>query len=213
MKWILCVASTATVLAGCAQFQRSADSGYNSYGETLQYRDEDNGGRGHDRQTRQTAYELGKDPNSLSSKDLREIKSRQRVREMERTLSSKKEREQYSKVLPWFKSDEEKIEFLNVPSIEGRQQWINSRNIWNRSQAPASEMKGLVDSQDIAIGMPQDYVKKSWGDPLNVEHSGNPIYKNERWKYERFISTAEGYRKEVRFVYFEGGRVVGWETE
>jgi hypothetical protein len=61
--------------------------------------------------------------------------------------------------------------------------------------------------------MPQDYVRRSWGEPVNVEISGNPIYKNERWKYQRQVSTAQGFRKETRFVYFEGGRVVGWETE
>lgn len=74
-------------------------------------------------------------------------------------------------------------------------------------------MKSLIETQDIAVGMPQDYVKRSWGDPMSVEVSGNPIYKNERWKYQKFVSAPEGYRKETRYVYFEGGRVVGWETE
>jgi hypothetical protein len=156
---------------------------------------------------------MGKDPASLSDRDYREIRSRQKVRELERTLHSRKEREQYSKILPWLSSDEEKIEFLSVPSIEGRQQWINRKNIWSRSQAPQLEMKNLIETQDIAVGMPQDYVRKSWGEPLSIEVSGNPIYKNERWKYQRMVSGSEGYRKEIRFVYFEGGRVVGWETE
>ena len=132
---------------------------------------------------------------------------------MERSLSSKKEREQYSKILPWLKNDEEKISFLSIPSIEGRQQWINRNNIWGRSQAPQEEMKELIETQDIAVGMPQDYVRRSWGEPLSVEVSGNPIYKNERWKYQRQVSTSQGFRKETRYVYFEGGRVVGWETE
>ena len=111
------------------------------------------------------------------------------------------------------KNDDEKIEFLSVPTIEGRQQWINRKNIWARAQAPQEDMKGLIEAQDIAVGMPQEYVRRSWGEPLSVEVSGNPIYKNERWKYQRFVSTSQGYRQETRFVYFEGGRVVGWETE
>lgn len=196
-------------LSGCANFQRTHKSGYASSGVSRAT----NLSEGLDSSTRQTAYEMGKDPTSLSDRDYREIRSRQKVRDLERTLRSRKEREQYSKVLPWLSGDEEKVEFLSIPSIEGRQQWINRKNIWSRSQAPQLEMKSLIESQDIAVGMPQDYVRKSWGEPVSVEVSGNPIYKNERWKYQRMVSGSEGYRKEIRFVYFEGGRVVGWETE
>lgn len=195
---------------GCTHLQRSADSGYR---EGISYSDETSRNQGYDRETRQTAYELGKDPQSLTSEDLQEIRNRQKLREKERSLSSKKEREQYSKILPWLKNDEEKISFLSIPSIEGRQQWINRNNIWSRAQAPQSDMKELIETQDVAVGMPQDYVRKSWGEPVAVEVSGNPIYKNERWKYQRQVSTSQGFRNETRYVYFEGGRVVGWETE
>jgi hypothetical protein len=162
---------------------------------------------------RQTAYELGKDPGNLSASDIQDIQDRNTVRQMERTLRSNKEKEQYSRILPWLQSDAEKIEFLSIPSIEGRQAWINKNKIWSRSTAPKNEMKDLVENQDIAVGMPQEYVKKSWGEPTSVDVSGNPIYKNERWRYERQSSTSAGFRKETRFVYFEGGRVVGWETQ
>lgn len=196
-------------LGGCANFQRTHQSGYgDSANSPTSY-----SSGAMDSTTRQTAYEMGKDPSSLSDRDYREIRSRQKVRDLERTLRSRKDREQYSKVLPWLNGDDEKIEFLSIPSIEGRQQWINRKNIWSRSQAPQLEMKNLIETQDIAVGMPQDYVRKSWGEPVSIEVSGNPIYKNERWKYQRMVSGSEGYRKEIRFVYFEGGRVVGWETE
>lgn len=196
-------------LGGCANFQRTDQSGYgDSASSPTSY-----SSGAMDSTTRQTAYEMGKDPSSLSDRDYREIRSRQKVRDLERTLRSRKDREQYSKVLPWLNGDDEKIEFLSIPSIEGRQQWINRKNIWSRSQAPQLEMKNLIETQDIAVGMPQDYVRKSWGEPVSIEVSGNPIYKNERWKYQRMVSGSEGYRKEIRFVYFEGGRVVGWETE
>lgn len=211
MKFLFISLPVVFTVLGCAQFQRSSSSGYQAQ---MTYQDSESASRpSYDRQTRQTAYELGKDPNSLSPSDLDEIRSRQKVREMERTLSSKKEREQYSKVLPWLKNDNEKIDFLAIPSIEGRQQWINRNDIWARSQAPAEEIKDLIETQDIAVGMPQAYVKKSWGEPTSVEVSGNPIYKNERWKYLRHVSSPQGFRQEVRYVYFEGGRVVGWETE
>jgi hypothetical protein len=199
-------------LTSCAQMMsRSSGSGYGTTPTVRSTEDRRDGNQ--DRDTTKTAYELGKDPNSLSSNDLSEIQTRQKVRELERTLDSKKAREQYSKVLPWLAGDPEKIEFLSIPSIEGRQQWMNRKNIWSRAQVPKAEMKELIETQDIAVGMPQDYVKRSWGEPAAVEVSGNPIYKNERWKYQRFVSSASGYRKETRYVFFEGGRVVGWETE
>lgn len=197
-------------LTACAQLQRSSGSGYK---EGTQYSDTRSQNNRYDRATRQTAYELGKNPEELSYEDLESIRSRQKLKDLEKTLISKKEREQYSKVLPWLVNDAEKIDFLSIPSIEGRQQWINRKNIWARSQAPQEEVKSLIEAQDIAVGMPQEYVRRSWGDPINVEVSGNPLYKNERWKYQRQVATSQGFRKETRFVYFEGGRVVGWETE
>ncbi len=159
------------------------------------------------------AYEIGLDPRQALTEEQRiEIDKRRRLRLLERALDSHKERQQYSKVLPWLKSDDEKLDYLSIPSIEGRQAWINKNKIWSRQK----ELKGYIDvmeSQDIAVGMPTDYVRKSWGDPAHVEVSGNPIYKNERWKYLKQVSTPQGYRQEQRYVYFEGGRVVGWETE
>lgn len=210
MKFLFLVPFLA--FTACAHLQRSTGSGYSGYEDGLPYADSKP--RPHyDRETAKTAYELGKDPNSLSAYDLSLIQDRKKVRDLEKTLGSKKEREQYSKVLPWLKNDDEKMAFLSIPSVEGRQQWMNKEKIWSRALAPQQEMKELIETQDIAVGMPQDYVRKSWGDPTSVEVSGNPIYKNERWKYQRQVSTAQGFRQETRLVYFEAGRVVGWETE
>lgn len=159
------------------------------------------------------AYELGMDPKKpLSEDEKKMIVNRKRLRELERGLDSTKERLQYSKVLPWLKNDEEKITMLLIPSVEGRQVWINKNRIWSRAQ-DLKEYEDVVESQDIAVGMPAEYVKKSWGEPVNIEVSGNPIYRNERWQYNKQVSTPQGYKQEKRFVYFEGGRVVGWETE
>lgn len=159
------------------------------------------------------AYELGFDSKKeISEAQKLQILDRKKLRQLERSLDSQKERLQYSKVLPWLGSDAEKIEILSIPSIEGRQVWINKKKIWSRAEA-LKNFDEVVDSQDIAIGMPQDYVRKSWGEPSQIESSGNPIYKNERWQYLKQVSTPQGYKQESRLVYFEGGRVVGWETE
>lgn len=159
------------------------------------------------------AYEVGIDPTKeLTTEDLAVIEKRKKVRFLERTLDSQKERLNYSKILPWLQNDDEKVSYLLIPSIEGRQSWVNKNKIWKRAQS-LRDFNDLVDNLDIAAGMPSDYVKKSWGEPESIEHSGNPIYKNERWKYFKQVSTPNGYRQEKRYVYFEGGRVVGWETE
>lgn len=159
------------------------------------------------------SYELGFDPKKeISQEQKKQILDRKKLRLFERSLDSQKERLQYSKILPWLSNDQEKIEVLSIPSIEGRQVWINKNKIWSRAKS-LKHFDEVVELQDIAIGMPQDYVRKSWGEPTNIETSGNPIYKNERWQYLKQISTPQGYKQETRLVYFEGGRVVGWETE
>ena len=135
------------------------------------------------------------------------------IRSYEKQLSSKREKEHYSKILPWFKSDQERLTYLQVGSFTEKQQWALDQRIWNRANSPTQEMKTMIVTSDIAIGMPMDYVIKSWGEPMAREISGNPYLKNEKWKYSRNISTRDGYKKENRLVYFEGGRVVGWETE
>ena len=159
------------------------------------------------------AYELGLNPKkSLSKVEMSDVRNRRKLRQLERTLDSEKERLNYSKVLPLFQSDQEKIDYLSIPSIEGRQSWVNRNKLWSRLKSN-KDFQDMVESQDLTLGMTQDLVRKSWGDPDAVEHSGNPIYKNERWKYTRESPSLNGYKRERRYVYFEGGRVVGWETE
>jgi len=207
--WFFC----CFFLGACAQFNRSAQSGYgsrtpkivNTYSATEVPRADDEDSR--------IAYELGFNPATLSAEEMQQVQDRRRVRELEKSLHSGREKEQYSKILPWLKNDAEKTEFLKIPSLEGRQAWINRNHIWNRARIPAARMKELIDSQDISIGMPMEYVRRAWGDPVAVEVSGNPIYKNERWKYLRNVPGSDGFHQQRRFVYFEGGRVVGWDTE
>ena len=159
------------------------------------------------------SYEVGLDPKKgLTPDEMKLVQQRKHVRTLEKSLDTQKERYNYSKVLPWLLIDEEKVTYLSIPSIEGRQAWINKNKIWKRSKN-TKEYQDIMETMDIAIGMPTDFVKKAWGEPDLIEHSGNPIYKNERWKYIKQVSTPNGYHQEKRFVFFEGGRVVGWETE
>lgn len=199
--------------AACAQFNRSVDSGYSSRKPKVIATYSSTTGPNIDADTTRIAYELGYNPNSLSSDESMAVQKRKQLKGLEKAIDSKQEKEQYSKILPWLKDDDEKIQFLNIPSIEGRQAWINKNDVWARARVPVNRMKNLIEAQDIAVGMPMEYVKRAWGDPTSIDVSGNPVYKNERWKYSRSVPGNDGFHQQKRFVYFEGGRVVGWDTE
>jgi hypothetical protein len=158
------------------------------------------------------AFELGFNPdNELSDEERAQILARYKVRALERTLDSDKERQHYSKVLPYLVSDQEKADYLSNPTIEGRQAWVIRNKIWSRAKSDKDFLE-VVESQDLTLGMNQELVRKSWGEPESVEFSGNPVYKNEKWRYIRDVPSPNGYKRERRYVFFEGGRVVGWET-
>ncbi len=139
--------------------------------------------------------------------------ARVRLKQLENAVRTNKEVEQYSKVLPYLKDETERIEFLELPDYEARQIWLQGKNFVDRSKQTQIAMQPIVESADIAVGMPQVLVKKSWGEPENVEVSGNPQFRNEKWRYSKYVSTAYGYKLEKKHVYFEAGKVVGWETD
>lgn len=111
------------------------------------------------------------------------------------------------------KNEAERIRFLELADYEARQTWLKSEKFFERNKQTQEQLQPLVETQDIAIGMPQVLVKKSWGEPENVEVSGNPQFRNEKWRYTKYVSTPYGYKLERKLVYFEAGKVVGWETE
>lgn len=159
------------------------------------------------RQQIQSANE--EEPNGTASPTYYKSK----VRELEKSLVTRQDKALYSKLLPWFSTEEEKLSFLRNTDYEEKQKWVIRTKILNRPTELTNRYKPLIDSQDIAIGMPNELVRKSWGDPVNVESSGNALFKNEKWRYARTISSSDGFKQEKRVVYFEGGRVIGWETE
>jgi hypothetical protein len=152
-------------------------------------------------------------PQKMSPTNLSPSASKIGLKKMEGRLSSQREIDQYSKALPWFESDDEKSEFLKLSDYESKQMWLNQKNFPQRALKTQSDMEELVQAKDIAVGMPAPLVKRSWGEPDSIEVSGNPQFKNERWKYNQFLSTSDGYKAERKIVYFEGGKVVGWEIE
>lgn len=181
----------AVLCVSCAQMSRSRESGYS--------------------EGRRSSTVKRTSPAPVQEQAPPSVKSR--LKQLENSLSTKKETEQYSKALPWFHNEQERIQFLSLPGFEARQKWLSERDFNSRIHQVQSEMKELVEAQDIAVGMPQNLVRQSWGDPDNIEVSGNPQFKNERWRYNRYVSTQDGYKSERRTVYFEGGKVVAWELD
>ncbi len=83
----------------------------------------------------------------------------------------------------------------------------------NDQEALYEEQRQLSSTRNIRLGMEKNRVARTLGEPKLVEVAGNPKYGNERWIYETAIPTLDGYYKEKRVIYFEGGNVVGWETQ
>lgn len=196
---LFAIALSVGMGVGCMSLDRSSDSGYagtNSKASPSSYK----------KTSRVSEQVIG--PRGAES-----VSQKTRLKQLENSLSGRKEVEQYSKALPLFRNDSERIEFLALPGFEARQKWLSSRFFNSRSNLIKSEMQDLVEARDIALGMPQNLVRQSWGDPDSVEVSGNPQFKNERWRYSKYISTQDGYKPEKKIVYFEGGKVVGWEVE
>ena len=180
------------VLSACAAFDRSPDSGYNAHMSPTAVKRSHVDGMGDQGQA---------------------IETKTRLKQLENTLQSKKEMEQYSRTLPFLRDDNEKIYFLSLAGYEARQKWLKDEDINSRAQQSVETYRELVEAQDIGLGMTQILVKKSWGEPESVESSGNPQFRNERWHYSKYVSTPDGYKLEKKRVYFEGGRVAGWEVE
>ena len=183
---------------GCTTLERSSDSGY----------------------SRATTHSTESGWKKISSNEDHRPRSYEpmtdtmlRLKQLENAISGRRELEQYSKALPWFKDDQEKIQFLEISGYEQRAQWLLSQDFPGRAKKVATQMQEVVEAQDIALGMPENLVKKSWGEPSTIDVSGSPQFHNQRWHYQKFVPSQEGFKSENKTIYFEGGKVVGWETD
>lgn len=188
---LVCLSLCAGLLFGCSTFERSPRSGY---------------GPGH------SSVEVYRVPDARDQ-DNEQLSTRTRLKQLENSIRTRKEMDQYSRALPYLKNEKERIAFLELPDFEARQAWMNKTGFLDRPKQVQEGMQELIEAQDIAVGMPQTLVRKAWGEPEHIEVSGNPQFRNERWRYSKYISTPEGYKLERKLVYFEGGKVSGWEIE
>jgi len=145
-------------------------------------------------------------PASEHTNQYRKVKSslKHELQELEGTLSDNS-LSLYEKHKFKFKSDSERIFFLRLPPNE-RAQYLQSKGISEGVEekflTPLERMR-VIHQSEITLGMTKRDVEVSWGRPIRVEVAGNPSYENERWIYS--------YNGATKYVYFESGKVDGWE--
>ncbi len=201
----------AVGLTACSSFSRSEQSGYSENSESTHYDTLTTEKQAYDESvTRQELGYLGNYPLTGDEED--RLHNRLVLKKLEARMQSDRERRQYFSLKSLMNSDNERVQFLRLPTIDARERYASDHGIRNSDQNFSPQTATLIEKNDIALGMSHRAVQESWGDPDLIEVSGNPTYGNQRWKYTRYVSGTDGYNKQLRFIYFEAGRVVGWET-
>ena len=213
-KWTLVIVLGCCLsgLTACNSLVRHPDSGYSTYGgqrplhmqleqERKVYRESN------------AREELGYGSSMpLSEGQAAVLYRRMQLKKKEKSLTTHREKKQYYHYKPMMKTDQERLYFLSLPSIDARERFVQQRGVASMVKAFSPDMTAMIEENDITVGMHKNAVLESWGDPDRVEVAGNPVYGNERWKYSKYVSSEAGYRRETRYVYFENGVVSGWES-
>lgn len=212
IKKTIVVAILSALAIGCSHLERSPQSGYSglkyrqqpTYHDIISSRDPSSIPR--------LAAELGLNSHEINSPEgANKIRQALEIRSLEALLTDEREKRQYYQHYPWFKDDEERLDFLKQNGYFARLSWLRRNKIGRRAVEIDSKTEELVTNKDIALGMPKEIVKLSWGTPDAQGTAGNPVYGKELWRYKRLTPSANGYKLQTRLVYFEGGKVVGWE--
>lgn len=208
---------TVIALAGltaCSTFDRSSQSGYAGMqdGESMDSVRDFYMAR-QKAKANNARTELGyTTTQDLTENDVALVKARIELARLEAGLEYDAEKKQYYAYKPFFKNDFDRIQFLSLPTREARERWAANRGLTTSETNFDNQTSALIENNDIGKGMSKTAVQQSWGNADLEEAAGNPVYGNERWIYNKLVSTGDGYKPEKRIIYFEAGRVVGWET-
>lgn len=201
-------------LTACSLLQRHPDSGYDSPSSEYRWTSEKLLAEKKQYEEDMAREEFGwGSSRPLSEMEARALQDRLTLNRLESRLETDREKRQYFRYKGLMLNDRERAYFLNLPTVEARERWVNNRGYNVEDDGYPDHIAELIEKNDITVGMSQKAVVESWGDPDTVEVAGNPVYGNERWRYSRYLSSNEGYQKVDRFLYFEAGRLVGWETD
>ncbi len=136
------------------------------------------------------------------------VESRDELRAREENLRPGLERRQYDNFRAYL-TERERLEFLRLPTLEAREKYMQNKGAIGTA---ATVSNYTASNPSVRLGMGKKTVKDMLGEPDQVEFAGSPVYGNERWQYTVESSNERGFQKKTRVIYFEGGRVVGWQT-
>lgn len=201
-------------LVGCSAFQRHPDSGYylGESGDSSLSGDSNLSDSRFQQELTTAGNELGLTGNQkLDQKTQTALIRRIQLHRLEGRIRSHLDREIYYQFKPYFADDQQRIEFLQLPNSKAQGRWLKKRN-WelNEIKYSAAEIRA-VQENDILLGMAKEAVRDSWGEPDEIKTAGQSMYGNEQWIYLAFVPTPDGFKPESRIVYFESGRVAGWQ--
>lgn len=86
-----------------------------------------------------------------------------------------------------------------------------SQQIFEADKPIKKSIPNELKANSLSRGMTKITVKTLMGEPNDVQIAGNSSYENEKWIYQRYIPTEAGYQKDIKIIYFEKGKVAGWE--
>ncbi len=95
----------------------------------------------------------------------------------------------------------EKIYFLKMNSSIERQKYLENKGYRSRTRLTKVDD---IPFESLNPGMSKAEILKRFGRPMSKDIAGNPENENERWSYHN--------GDEVRYIYFEQGRVDGWSN-
>lgn len=199
-------------LSGCGHMARSTQSGYYSSQDSNDFSRNPQSEQFTQANLTRILAEQGMTVDDLKTDEgFVKVQNALEIKKLEARMTTDREKKQYYKTLPWLKDENEQVDFLRQGGYFARQAWIRKRGIGKRSTEIDKAQEDIVATKDISVGMPNELVRRSWGAPDSVDVAGNPMYGNERWRYKRYTPSPDGYRLQSRIIYFESGKVVGWE--
>ena len=144
-----------------------------------------------------------------------EMAARAEVRSIQKELRDKEmtltpyQQNLYRVAGQYLETPSEKIYFLNLSDAE-KVDYLDSRSFSSYSSVRTQNGRELASLQPVynstlSLGMSKDDVVQSWGRPARIDIAGNPANENERWAFYG--------NGGVRYIYFESGRVEGWNLQ
>lgn len=125
---------------------------------------------------------------------------------------SKKEQAQLAKLRQYLTSTKDQDDFLG--SNDQIKTQLIQKNILTAKKEEAEEHEyffEIAEAGDIALGMPLELVKKSWGEP--DQEWWVPGTESFQMVYSKQVPTAYGYQAQNNIVFIENGKVQGWEKK